>query len=147
MSAKERKKFCNEVCNCISREFKIEIQSLNAFDICFGYDTTKSDLLIYHSILIAKSHIYNFKVGGEIPPLSSYKHLLNTVRYTEKPIAFNSNKIYGYIRETFPAMLLGPLPATSHLIKCAMLAQLIRSLTASQKVPSSIPGLAMGLSI
>ena len=30
---------------------------------------------------------------------------------------------------------------------CAMLAQLVRSLTASQKVPGSIPGLAMVLNI
>ena len=30
---------------------------------------------------------------------------------------------------------------------CAVLAQLIRRLTASQKVPGSIPGLAMGLNI
>ena len=30
---------------------------------------------------------------------------------------------------------------------CTMLAQLIRSLTASQKVPGSIPSLAMGLNI
>ena len=34
-----------------------------------------------------------------------------------------------------------------HPFVCAMLAQLIRSLTASQKVPGSIPGLSMGLNI
>ena len=38
-------------------------------------------------------------------------------------------------------------PFSVHVHVCAVLAQLIRRLTASQKVPGSIPGLAMGLNI
>ena len=80
------------VCNWLPREVKIKIPSLNAFDICFGYNITNPDLLVNHFILISKSHIYNCKIGGRIPALSSCKNLIDTIRCKEKTIAFNSNK-------------------------------------------------------
>ena len=48
-------------------------------------------------------------------------------------------------RLIFPFIIIGDFNSRS--IGCAMLAQLIRSLTANQKVPGSIPGIAMGLNI
>ena len=111
------------------REVKIKIPSLNAFDICFGYNITNPDLLVNHLILIAKYHIYSCKIGDRIPTLSSCKHLIGTIRCTEKTIAFNSNKIDDYIRKwkpiptVLPRLLdpLRPLAAIALHVKCLQL--------------------------
>ena len=81
---KKTKAFWNELCSWLSREVKIKILSLNPFDICFGYNIPNPDLLINNLILIAKYHIYSCKIRGQIPALSSSRHLINTIRCTEK---------------------------------------------------------------
>ena len=59
----EAKNFWIDVCSWISRKLKTTIL-LTSFDICFGYNIIKPDVLTNHLILIAKLHIYHCKLSG-----------------------------------------------------------------------------------
>ena len=98
---KEVKNFWINICSWISRKLKTTIM-LTSFDICFGYNITKLDVLTNHLILIAKSHIYHCKLSGRIPTLLSYINLISKIRDIEKTIAFNNDTIDHYNKKWKP---------------------------------------------
>ena len=89
---KEVKNFWIDICSWISGKLKTTI-IIASFDICFGYNIIKLDVLTNHLILIAKSHIYHCQLSDRIPTLSSYINLISTIRGIEKTIAFNNDTI------------------------------------------------------